>query len=56
MNKTARRVIDYCIDNDIGILVVGYNETLEREYIVDSIERQWTSSECRCKWCIKYPA
>ena len=31
MNKTARRVIDYCIDNDIGILVVGYNETLQKD-------------------------
>ncbi len=27
MNKAARRVIDYCIDHDIGTLVVGYNET-----------------------------
>ena len=25
MNKTARKVIDYCISNDIGTLVVGYN-------------------------------
>ena len=31
MNKTARKVIDYCIDNDIGILVVGYNETLQKD-------------------------
>ena len=30
MNKTARRVIDYCIINDIGTLVVGYNETFQR--------------------------
>ena len=29
-NKTARKVIDYCISNDIGILVVGYNETFQR--------------------------
>ncbi len=27
MSKTARRVIDYCIDHDIRTLVVGYNET-----------------------------
>ena len=31
MNKTARRVIDYCIDHDIGTLVVGYNETFQKD-------------------------
>ena len=30
MNKTARKVLDYCINNDIGTLVVGYNETFQR--------------------------
>ena len=30
MNKTARKVIDYCIINDIGTLIVGYNETFQR--------------------------
>ena len=30
MNKAARKVIDYCIANDIGTLVVGYNETFQR--------------------------
>lgn len=30
MNKTARKVIDYCITNGIGTLVVGYNETFQR--------------------------
>lgn len=30
MNKTARTIINYCIDNDIGTLVVGYNETFQR--------------------------
>ena len=30
MNKAARMVIDYCINNDIGTLVVGYNETFQR--------------------------
>ena len=27
----ARRVIDYCIDHDIGTLVVGYNETFQKD-------------------------
>ena len=31
MNKTARRVIDYCIDHDIGTLVAGYNETFQKD-------------------------
>ena len=30
MNKTARKIIDYCISNDIGTLVLGYNETFQR--------------------------
>lgn len=30
MSKTARRVIDYCISNDIGTLIVGYNETFQK--------------------------
>ena len=30
MNKVARKVIDYCITNDIGSLVVGYNVTFQR--------------------------
>ena len=29
MNKTVRRVIDYCTINNIGTLVVGYNETFQ---------------------------
>ena len=30
MNKAARMVMDYCINNDIGTLIVGYNETFQR--------------------------
>ncbi|SFL03068.1 transposase, IS605 OrfB family, central region [Lachnospiraceae bacterium KH1T2] len=30
MNKAARKIIDYCVANDIGTLVVGYNETFQR--------------------------
>lgn len=30
MNKAARKVIDYCIKNNIGTLIVGYNETFQR--------------------------
>ena len=30
MSKTARKIIDYCIANDIGTIIVGYNETFQR--------------------------
>ena len=30
MNKVARKIINYCVSNDIGTLVVGYNETFQR--------------------------
>lgn len=29
MSKAARMIINYCINNDIGTLVVGYNETFQ---------------------------
>lgn len=30
MSKTAKKIINYCITNNIGTLVVGYNETFQR--------------------------
>ncbi len=30
MNKAARMIIDYCITNDIGTLVAGYNVTFQK--------------------------
>lgn len=30
MNKTARIIVDYCIEHDIGTLICGYNETFQR--------------------------
>ncbi len=30
MSKTAKKIIDYCIAHNIGTLVVGYNETFQR--------------------------
>nr|WP_027870148.1 RNA-guided endonuclease TnpB family protein [[Eubacterium] cellulosolvens] len=30
MSKAARKVVDYCIANDIGTLVAGYNVTFQR--------------------------
>ena len=31
MSKTAKKVINYCTRHDIGTLVVGYNETFQRD-------------------------
>lgn len=31
MSKTARKIIDYCIANDIGTLVIGYNKTFQKD-------------------------
>lgn len=30
MSKTAKKIIDYCMVHDIGTLVIGYNETFQR--------------------------
>ncbi len=30
MNKTARIIIDYCVANDIGTLIAGYNVTFQK--------------------------
>jgi len=30
INKTCRYIINYCLNNDIGNLVIGYNETLQK--------------------------
>ena len=40
MNKTARNIIDYCINNDIGTLIVGYNETFQRNSNIGKINNQ----------------
>ena len=40
MSKAARKVIDYCIKNDIGVLVVGYNETFQRNAQIGRVNNQ----------------
>ena len=40
MNKTARMIINYCINNDIGVLVVGYNETFQRSSDIGKTNNQ----------------
>jgi putative transposase len=40
MSKTARIIINYCITNDIGTLVVGYNETFQRNSNIGKANNQ----------------
>ena len=40
MNKAARIVINYCLDNDIGILVVGSNETFQKDSYISKSKNQ----------------
>lgn len=40
MSKVARKVIDYCILNDIGTLVVGYNETFQQSSNIGKMNNQ----------------
>lgn len=40
MNKAARKVIDYCIDNNIGTLIVGYNVTFQRNSCIGKRNNQ----------------
>lgn len=30
MSKTARKIIEYCMDHNIGVLIVGYNEGFQK--------------------------
>ena len=40
MSKVARKVVDYCIQNDIGAIVVGYNETFQRNVNIGKANNQ----------------
>lgn len=40
MNKTARIVINYCLDNDIGILVVSYSKTFQKDSYISKSKNQ----------------
>ncbi len=40
MSKTAKKIIDYCIKHDIGTLVVGYNETFQRNSYIGKKNNQ----------------
>ena len=40
ISKAARRVVDYCVANDIGTLVAGYNETFQASPHIGSRNNQ----------------
>ena len=40
MSKTARRIINYCLENNIGALVCGYNETFQRNSNIGKANNQ----------------
>jgi IS605 OrfB family transposase len=40
IKKTARYIIDYCIENDIGSLVVGYNADFKRNSNIGKVNNQ----------------
>lgn len=40
MSKTARKIINYCLENNIGTLVCGYNETFQRNSNIGKAKNQ----------------
>lgn len=40
MSKTARKIINYCLENNIGTLVCGYNETFQRNSNIGKVNNQ----------------
>ena len=40
LSKAARLIINYCLNNDIGNIVVGYNETFQKDVALGKITNQ----------------
>ena len=40
LNKSARHIIDYCLKNDIGTLIVGYSPTLQKGANIGRVNNQ----------------
>ena len=40
LSKTARTIVNYCLNNDIGKLVLGYNEDFQRNSNIGNINNQ----------------
>lgn len=40
LSKAARLIINYCLNNDIGNIVVGYNETFQKDVTLGKVTNQ----------------
>ena len=40
LSKTAKLIINYCLNNDIGNIVVGYNETFQKDVALGKLTNQ----------------
>ena len=40
LSKAAKKVVEYCIEHDIGVLVLGYNETFQRNVDMNKQQNQ----------------
>ena len=40
MNKVARKVVKYCLENDIGTIVIGYNREFQKDSSLGKINNQ----------------
>jgi len=40
INKTVRVIIDYCLNNNIGSIVIGYNPTIKRKINLGKVNNQ----------------
>ena len=40
LSKTARTIINYCIENDIGKIIIGYNVTFQRNSNIGKVNNQ----------------
>ena len=40
ISKTARKIINYCLENNIGTLVCGYNKTFQRNSNIGKVNNQ----------------
>ena len=40
MSKTARKIINYCLENNIGTLICGYNKTFQKNTNIGKANNQ----------------
>lgn len=40
LNKSAKIIVDYCMENDIGTLILGYNKDIQKESNIGRVNNQ----------------